>query len=445
MKDRQQTSKSDTRRINETEALPLAEVPSIDEPNCNERPIMTDQLAQACTTKPSNDFEYYTNIVYWNDFEVVREHFNRTISGDQTISWPQYLKAKYGVFERAFSINCGNGWVERDLFKVGLIREVLGMDFSEKSIADAIVAARDLGIPATYWVGDCNVYEPSGTTVDLVVNHAAMHHVAYVNRLTHQVANMLGRSGRYVAFDYVGAHRNQYPAEMWSAMVEFNESLPPRYQATLDYPHIASMINTDPTEAIHSELQVDVMKRYFDIEEYAPLGGAIAYHILYQNSILFRERHTTEGAEAVNRILQADRAFSTKNPGSELFAFWIAAPKRTSLPSPIEIEAWQKEENSREVDAARNGGRYYPRTGMEIMCDRWRGQPLSLLNGQAGDKSGEPLGEQISTSLNMEEKFRTELECARIRIAMLENSTSGRVTRPLRALKDVINSAGVGR
>jgi ubiquinone/menaquinone biosynthesis C-methylase UbiE len=320
---------------------------------------------------PSDSFEYYKGEVYWNDFEVVRLHINRTISDNDNVDWCRHVIKRLGTFQRAFFINCGSGWVERDAFKLGLFNEVIGFDFSEKMIDEAIKESQKISMPATYLVADCNKFDATGISVDLVVNYAAMHHVAYINQMTRTLAEMIQPNGYYVAFDYVGAHRNQYSLDMWSEMVKFNETLPERYKAKLTYPHIKTMIHVDPTEAIHSELQIDVMKRYFDIEEYVELGGSIAYQILFENIQLFNERNSTQGSETIRRIIDADKKFLMENPGSNLFAFWIARPKVETFPDRSIIDEWQRYEDDRELSASKNQSRYYSKTALEIIYNAW--------------------------------------------------------------------------
>ena len=152
-------------------------------------------------------------------------------------------------------------------------------------------------------------------------------------------------------------------------MVEFNETLPAKYKRFQQYAHLKTMLATDPTEAIHSELQIAVLKRYFDICQYVPLGGAIAYQILFENRLLFNERHTEEGTEVVKRIMRQDRLLLEKSPEDTLFAFWVATPRQDALRNPGLLYHWTREEEERERKAARNGGRYYPVTALEIIYD----------------------------------------------------------------------------
>jgi SAM-dependent methyltransferase len=368
---------------------------------------------------PSEGFDYYTGLVYWNDFESVNNHFNCTISGSEDGDWYHYLREHFGTFQCGFFINCGNGWVERELFKVGVIKEAIGIDFSEKKIAEAIQGAQKIDMPARYFATDCNTFKPDGLVVDLVVNHAAMHHVAYINKLTYNIARMLGVNGQYVAFDYVGAHRNQYSWPMWSAIIEFNETLPERYRANLIYPHMATMLHNDPTEAIHSEIQISVLKRYFDIETYCALGGPIAYHILFENLALYNERETPEGIATIERILEADINFTKQNPDVNLFAFWIAKPKVENFPTQAQINEWQLEENDREIAAIQNGGRYYAKSVLEtIYNDRHT-----------------TIEQKLASTKHELAASQHELFSLQNKLKMIEASMSWSITAPLRAIK----------
>lgn len=326
--------------------------------------------------KPGASFNYYRGDIYWNNFEVINCHLNKQISGDPEIGWQQHLKSCCGSFGRAFFPSCGNGWVERELFGKGVIDNVVGIDIGADMIDTATKAAADAGINAQYMVGDINTIDLAAGDYDLVVNHAAMHHVAYVNRVTQQIARALKTGGVYVGYDYVGPHRNQYPWEAWSAMVELNATLPERFQGKLVYPHMKTMLHTDPTEAIHSELIVNIMKRYFDLVQYSVLGGSVAYQMLYQNRNLYDERHTAEGREILDRIISADVEMLKAVPESNLFSFWIAKPKKTASPNQHQIEAWQVAENAREEAAKSVQGRYYPVGALEIIYNEMSDRSL---------------------------------------------------------------------
>jgi SAM-dependent methyltransferase len=325
---------------------------------------------QALTLRPSKNFEYYKGSIYWNNFEAVQECINYAISGNAGKNWIQHLRDRYGHFRDTLVVNCGNGWVERDLFRAGLIDTVFGFDISEALIEEAAEHAKSISMPFVYEVGDANNIDLDDVKAQLVVNHGAMHHVAYIDRLTRQLCRVLANCGTYIGFDYTGPHRNQYSWEAWSSMVKLNASLPERFQMTLIYPHLRTMLATDPTEAVHSELQVGILERYFDTDQFVPLGGAIAYQLLYQNIRLYEERHTTDGQAVIQRILDADRSFLAAHPRSSLFSFWVASPKNLAQHDENTLKRWEQEENMRERMAAENGGLYYDSTALEIIYNK---------------------------------------------------------------------------
>lgn len=251
-----------------------------------------------------------------------------------------------------------------------MIRKATAFDFSEDSILEAKKRAFELDLDFNYIVADCNKFTTEAKIFDLVINHAAMHHVAYINRLTYQISKALkDSSSLYVGFDYVGSHRNQYSWPMWSEMVQINNSLPEKYQVQLTYPHIKTMLATDPTEAIHSELQLDLLKQYFDIKQYTPLGGAIAYALLFQNTKLHQDQDTEDGIQTINKIIAADKSFCDEYPECNLFAFWIATAKEQSHLTNTQIEGLQSMEDFRELTAQKNDGRYYAPNALEIIYD----------------------------------------------------------------------------
>jgi SAM-dependent methyltransferase len=319
--------------------------------------------------QPSNDFKYYNGVKYWNNFDVVLENQNKLITGDRNKFWQEYVLHKYGKFDDSFFFNCGNGWVERDLYAKGLIGTATAFDFSAELIEASIKIAFSLGLPFNYFVADCNNLEIMSKSYDVVVNNAAMHHVAFVNRLTHNLALSLRRGGYYIGFDYVGPHRNQYPFEIWSQIIKLNNKLPERYRKKLVYPHIKTMLATDPTEAIHSELQLKVFERYFNFEEFVPLGGSIAHELLFNNLCLHQEQHTVDGKNVLKYILDEDFNFINSFPNFNFFAFWIGKVKDNNFPDSNQIYLWQQEENSREQSASENQGRYYEPLALEIIYD----------------------------------------------------------------------------
>lgn len=314
---------------------------------------------------PGAHFEYYQGH-YWNDLQRVRDLLNERCTGDPSRAWQDHLLAEHGPFERALVLNCGNGWVERELVDRGLITSGVGVDYSEDLLAQARSASADAHPTLEYRRCDTNTADFPDGEFDLVVNHAAMHHVAYVDRVMRAICELLPSEGVFVSYDYVGPHRNQYTAAQWEAAWLVNESLPTELRQAMAYPSMTAMLADDPTEAVHSELVMSTMRRYFAIVYEARLGGALAYPLLTHNTAL-HSYPEEEVVEAVESIMAADLELSVEGDLGTFFAYVVARPDKGSLRRVDDLNRWADEEDAREAAAAASDGVYYPPTMMSTL------------------------------------------------------------------------------
>jgi SAM-dependent methyltransferase len=321
------------------------------------------------TVTPSDSFQYYTNTIYWNDFPEIQAHLNQIATGDSNTGWMELLR-DYPPAQKLLSLNCGNGWVERQLCQYGHAKSIIGVDISAQLLEEARRLAQAEGLIADYRVMDANKPSLANLDFDYVLNHAALHHVAHIDCLLREILINIPESGILINYDFVGPHRNQYPWEQWSRMLELWDELPTEMRTPLNYPHLKTMLATDPTEAVHSELIISTLQRYFEIVEQRALGGAIAYQLLWNNTGLHRARNTVEGARWLKRIIEADAEYTDGKLENSYFAVLICRPKKAALNDDRKLAAWTQEEEEREERARRNGGRYGPRSALEIIYDR---------------------------------------------------------------------------
>jgi len=337
----------------------------------------------------ASDSSVYYQSGYWNDLPLVQRYLNRRATGDPAVSWSEHLAGYHGgAFAKALVLNCGNGWVERGLVQAGLVKEAVGVDYSDDLLRSARGEADKLGLPLRYAQLDTNSARWPEDGFDLVINYAAGHHVAYLDRVLRSITEILPAAGMLVSWDYVGAHRNQYPAAQWEVAWQLNGSLPDGFRhAEMIYPHLPTMLATDPTEAIHSELILPVMRRYFELEYVRALGGGLAYPVLTFNQRL-QERPSDESEPAVERVLAADEAYTDGDPmGRTLFAYVIARPRKGALADSAQLAEWTAEEDERERRGAENGGRYYPHTLLGSVYDA-----LDRARREAGLSAEQPSG-----------------------------------------------------
>lgn len=382
---------------------------------------MTD--AAPSGAPPSSDIYYSGN--YWNNRPEVVAHLNRRATGDDLTAWWRHLGTWHGrPFERVLAFNCGNGWVERDLLNQGVARSAVGTDISADLLAEARAAAATAGLPIDYVSADINRYPfgPSGTNpdavldgVDCVVNYAAGHHVTHVDAVFRRFHRMLPPDGVFVSWDYTGPHRNQYRAEQWEAVHELNHRLPARLRKHLVYPHLPTMLVSDPTEAVHSELVLPTIERYFDVHHLRHLGGGLAYELLTFNDAFFDPAVDTSAEVA--EILAADAAYTDADPaGRSLFSYVIATPK-AELPDAEQLEAWTREELERERRAGVDGGRYGPSTlvgDLTETLERLERELAAERGTPAPPGTAERLGSQLDRAVHrVDAAVRWRIERAR--------------------------------
>lgn len=333
------------------------------------------------TVVPSTQHRYYERGErYWNALDPVVRYQNRRATDDPDVGWIGHVKALRGrPFRKALLVNCGNGWVERALVDHGVVEAAVGIDISDDLLAAARTAAeaddryRDR---LHYERVDTNAGVFPGDGYDLVVNVAAGHHIAYLDRVLRRVCELLPDDGWFVTWDYVGPHRNQYPGGQWEAIWQLNESLPAELRHSLEYPDLPTMLATDPTEAIHSELYLDVLRRYFTPVHERMLGGWLAYPLLTFNDGVFD--HLDAALPWVERIVAADEAEVMRDPARTLFAYVVAAPDKAVLQRADDLARWSTAEEARERAAAAAGGRYYPPTSVEVLVQRAKAADSAL-------------------------------------------------------------------
>ena len=303
---------------------------------------------------------------YWNELDAVRRMFNQRISGRSVGPWfSDFAAGRSEPFTRALILNCGNGWVEREMVSANVMAEAVGIDYSEALLDEARQAASAHDLPLRYHRMNVNAAAFPSEAFDLVVNYAGAHHVSLIDRVFREICRLLPEDGWFLSLDYVGPHRNQYTPAAWERAWSVNNELPPHVRQVMTYPHLPTMLLDDPTEAVHSELIVETLHRYFHVERFVPLGGAIAYPILTHNARLFGLTDRSEQSVWVDHVLRADEEFLTEHPESTLFAYFAAKPNKDALRRPEALARWEQEERDREERARANAGEYYPRTALQ--------------------------------------------------------------------------------
>lgn len=313
---------------------------------------------QEAPTQPDR-VEYYGDR-YWNEIPEVLGYMCKKATGDFYLWWMDYFKPKYAAerpFKRGLIIGCGNGWVERDLIDRGIVEGVDAFDADESYLKEARANKGDRDVD--YFVADFRTFVPP-RTYDLIVNVAALHHAQYLYRIVATLASALEPGGFFVNWEYVGPDRNQYPSSQLRILREVNSSLPERFRTDFPLrPSLKLMVSMDRTEAVHSSEILRAAAQHFRMTEVHPIGGGVAYQILWNNIEPFLDEADKEAQDVLARLLRLDDKMTTDRAVPLLYCFFISE-KRTKGPSATAIFDRRIREPIREAVARRSGG-FYPK------------------------------------------------------------------------------------
>ena len=211
----------------------------------------------------------------WTAHPAVRHYINRSIGGEDG-TWPlDWFQKRYPalVFDRALSVGCGSGALERDLVRRGIARSVEAFDASPVSIEIARETAikEGLGGAIAYSIADFNAAELARNAYDLVCFHQSLHHVQALEHLLFHVRRALRPGGMLYLDEFVGPSRtywNDRTIEWYRALYHFF----PREVRYFD--EFAMPIQEeDPSEAIRSSEILSRLLVGFSIEEFRGYGG----------------------------------------------------------------------------------------------------------------------------------------------------------------------------
>ncbi|TSA18900.1 MAG: class I SAM-dependent methyltransferase [Nitrosopumilales archaeon] len=275
---------------------------------------------------------------YWNNLDLVQQYINENATGNKDTLWQVDILTRfkeYVPFKKVLIIGCGNGWVERQLYDIGVGLHFDAFDILEKYLesAKSLSGNRDIN----YFKADINNLTNLGeSTYDAIFNVGVLHHTFRLSLAVWKLSRALKPNGLMFNFDYVGPARNQYSKEHLEILKNTNSELPKRFQSP--HPLRPSKRNFDfgdPSEAIHSDLVRPTIERFFDITYQRDINGGIAYQILWNNIDEFM-KNEQESIQVLNFLLRKDEEHTISGKVPVLFWYGVGKPKSTDM-----IENWQ--------------------------------------------------------------------------------------------------------
>ena len=234
-------------------------------------------LSESDEAKSLKEFTHYSD-KYWNDLELVRKYKDKLATGNENTHWIGDILTRFEEhlpFDNVLIVGCGNGWLERQLYDLGIGRHFDAFDFSEKYIDEAKELKQSR--PIDYFLDDINsMSKIEDNKYDAVFNFAVLHHATNIEYALKKLASCLKNNGLMFSEEYVGPARNQYSDDHVNIMLEIMSDLPKKFRTKAKFlrPPLANF-RVEPSEAIHSDLILPLIPKYFDIIYQRNLNGGL--------------------------------------------------------------------------------------------------------------------------------------------------------------------------
>ena len=286
-------------------------------------------LSESDEAKSLKEFTHYSD-KYWNDLELVRKYKDNLATGNENTHWISDILNRfkeYLPFGNVLIVGCGNGWLERQLYDLGIGKHFDAFDMSEKYINEAKKLKQSR--PIDYFLDDINsMSKIEDNKYDAVFNFAVLHHATNIEYALKKLASCLKNNGLMFNEEYVGPARNQYSDDHVNIMLEIMSDLPKKFRTKAKFlrPPLANF-RVEPSEAIHSDLILPLIPKYFDIVYQRNLNGGIAYQILHNNIDEFNDTSNSESVKWLKYLLQRDLQFTENGKVPVLFWYGVCTPK----------------------------------------------------------------------------------------------------------------------
>ena len=286
-------------------------------------------LSESEEAKSLKEYTHYSD-KYWNDLEVVGKYKNKLATGNENVHWIGDILNRfkeYLPFDDVLVVGCGNGWLERQLYDLGIGKHFDAFDMSEKYINEAKELKQSRAID--YFLDDINTMSKiEDDKYDAVFNFAVLHHVTEVDNALKKLARCLKTNGLMFNEEYVGPARNQYSDQHLKHMLEVMSDLPEKFRTKVKFlrPPLENF-RVEPSEAIHSDLILPLIPKYFDIVYQRNLNGGVAYQLLHNNIQEFEDDSNTESVKWLEYLLKQDVNYTDEGKVPILFWYGVCKPK----------------------------------------------------------------------------------------------------------------------
>ena len=278
----------------------------------------------------------------WLDWEFIEvEHIRPQVSGERSHDYLEYFIAKHlprTPVERALSLGCGGGNLERGLIWLKAASSIDAYDASPESIriANELAAKYELSQYLRYAVADINKLELPAGAYDFVVAKMSLHHFDDLDHVYAQVRRALKPGGVFMFNEFVGPTRFQWSDLQLDLANRVLQALPKQLRrsafsgeelSTIARPTVDEMIRMDPTEAVDSAQIVPLLSKHFEILEIRKYGGTLLHLVL--NHVMANFDVTDEvQASLLRMIFLYEQTLIEQKVLESDFCYGVARPLR---------------------------------------------------------------------------------------------------------------------
>ena len=248
-------------------------------------------------------FQYYSD-QYWNDLPQIQNYINQSTTDNPDVTWIEDILTRFKEclpFENVLIVGCGNGWLERQLYDLGIGKSFDAFDISDShlKLAKKLVENRSIN----YFKDDINnLKNLTLKNYDAIFNVGVLHHVFRLSKTIWELNKTLKKNGLMFNFEYVGPSYNQYSNEHVKIIKQINNSLPSRFKTII--PVRPKLINFKNGEVTFAEGVFEHIIDKLTCKEKGVRNLKRCLEIIYSKLNLFRlmEKDTTlfEKEEFIN-------------------------------------------------------------------------------------------------------------------------------------------------
>jgi glycosyltransferase involved in cell wall biosynthesis/SAM-dependent methyltransferase len=256
----------------------------------------------------------------WLDHRAIqRLYINPMVADSPDETWFPYVARTYfpEPVEKALSLGCGGGALERHALSLGICESFDAYDISEGSVEAAREEAQkaDLLDRINYVVADLNEISLEESAYDAVFASMSIHHLKNLEGVFSELNKALKPGGLFVFNEFVGPSQFQWTERQLALANELLVSIPERYRVTergnvlreIRRSSIQRMNEIDPSESIRSAEIMPLVERHFDVVERRDYGGTLLHLVMTTNTIGNYSADREEDVALMRRMIDFEK------------------------------------------------------------------------------------------------------------------------------------------